>query len=70
MPLLTTRGGGAVRGFGFGGAAFKPVVATGGTETTDGDYKIHTFTGPGTFTVTDAGEDGLVDYLVVAGVGS
>ena len=29
------------------------VVATGGTITTCGDYKIHTFTGPGTFTVTD-----------------
>jgi hypothetical protein len=27
------------------------LVATGGTITTSGDYKIHTFTGPGTFTV-------------------
>jgi hypothetical protein len=27
------------------------VAATGGTITTCGDYKIHTFTGPGTFTV-------------------
>jgi hypothetical protein len=31
------------------------VAATGGTVTTCGDYKIHTFTGPGTFTVTNAG---------------
>jgi hypothetical protein len=31
------------------------VTATGGTITTCGDYKIHTFTGPGTFTVTCAG---------------
>ena len=53
------------------GAAF--VVATGGTITCCGDYKIHTFTGPGTFTVTcggnSAGSDS-VEYLVVAGGGS
>src|SRR6056300_1446460 len=35
------------------GASF--IVATGGTITTCGDYKIHTFTGPGTFTVTCVG---------------
>jgi hypothetical protein len=37
-----------------------------------GDYKIHTFTGPGTFTVTCAGNplgSNTVDYLVVAGGG-
>jgi hypothetical protein len=28
------------------------IAATGGTVTCCGDYKIHTFTGPGTFTVT------------------
>ena len=28
------------------------MVATGGTITTSGNFKIHTFTGPGTFTVT------------------
>jgi hypothetical protein len=48
------------------------VTATGGTITCCGDYKIHTFTGPGTFTVTcggnPAGSD-TVDYLVVAGGG-
>ena len=27
-------------------------AATGGTITTCGDYKIHTFTGPGTFSVS------------------
>jgi len=50
----------------------KYVVATGGTVTCCGDYKIHTFTGPGTFTVTCAGNPGgssTVDYLVVAGGG-
>jgi hypothetical protein len=48
------------------------ITATGGTITTSGDYKIHTFTGPGTFTVTCAGSGtpsspSNVDYLVVAG---
>ncbi len=48
-------------------------VATGGTETTSGDFKIHTFTGPGTFTVSQlgncAGGGSNVDYLAVAGGG-
>ena len=50
----------------------KYVAATGGTVTCCGDYKIHTFTGPGTFTVTCAGNaagSNSVDYLVVAGGG-
>jgi hypothetical protein len=53
------------------GAEF--VAATGGTITTCGNFKIHTFTGPGTFTVTNAGNAGgsnSVDYMVVAGGGS
>ena len=48
------------------------VTATGGTITTCGNYKIHTFTGPGTFTVTYAGTPAgstTVDYMVVAGGG-
>ena len=48
------------------------VVATGGTITTSGDYKIHTFTGPGTFCVSSAGTPSgynKLDYLVVAGGG-
>jgi hypothetical protein len=48
------------------------VAATGGTITCCGDYKIHTFNSPGTFTVTCAGNAGgsnLVDYLVIAGGG-
>ena len=32
------------------------MLATGGTITTSGDFKIHTFTGPGTFTVICAGQ--------------
>ena len=48
------------------------VTATGGTITTCGNFKIHTFTGPGTFTVSCAGNpigSTTVDYLVVAGAG-
>ena len=51
------------------------ISATGGTITCSpcGDYKIHTFTGPGTFTVCSVGNaagSNTVDYLVVAGGGS
>jgi hypothetical protein len=50
------------------------ISATGGTETTTGNYKIHTFTGPGSFVVSSAGSatggSNIVDYLVVAGGGS
>ena len=49
------------------------VSATGGTITTSGDFKIHTFTGDGTFTVTTAGNSSgsnTVDYLVIAGGGA
>ena len=48
------------------------VTATGGTITTSGDFKIHTFTGPGTFCVSNAGNPAgstTVDYMVVAGGG-
>jgi hypothetical protein len=48
------------------------IVATGGCISYSGDYKIHTFTGPGTFTVSSAGTpigSTTVDYLVVAGGG-
>ena len=48
------------------------VTATGGTITTDGDFKVHTFTSSGTFTVTDAGDastSNTVDYLIIAGAG-
>ena len=48
------------------------VQASGGTETTCGDFKIHTFTGPGSFVVTNAGlapGSNAVEYLVVAGGG-
>ena len=50
----------------------KFITATGGTITTSGDFKIHKFTGPGTFEVTcggNAGGSNTVDYLVVAAGG-
>ena len=48
------------------------VTATGGTITTSGDFKIHTFTGPGTFCVSQASSvsaENTLGYLVVAGGG-
>jgi len=48
----------------------KFINASGGTITTSGDYKIHTFTGPGSFCVSCGGNpagSNTVDYLVVAG---
>ena len=48
------------------------IVATGGTITTSGNDKIHTFTGPGTFTVCSVGSGptgAKVDYVVIAGGG-
>ena len=46
------------------------LTASGGTETTSGNYKIHTFTGPGTFTVSNVSStaaENIVSYMVVAG---
>ena len=51
-------------------AAF--IEASGGSESTSGDYKIHTFNGNGTFTVNSVGNSAgsnTVEYLVIAGGG-
>ena len=52
------------------------IAATGGTITTSGDYRIHTFTGPGTFSVDSAAGEAfcgptrnIVSYLVLGGGG-
>jgi hypothetical protein len=47
------------------------ITASGGTITTSGNYKIHTFTGDGTFTATagTSAPNNEVSYLVVAGGG-
>ena len=57
-------------GTGFIGESF--ITATGGTITTSGNDKIHTFTGPGTFTVcttASSAANNIVSYVVVAGGG-
>jgi len=48
------------------------ITATGGTITCCGDYKIHTFTGPGTFTVCSVSStpsNNEVSYMIVGGGG-
>ena len=48
------------------------VTAAGGTITTDGDYKVHTFLSSANFTVSDAGSaegSSTVEILLVAGGG-
>ena len=62
-----------ILGFGAGCAGPAYIEATGGNETvTDGDYKIHIFTGDGNLCVTSKGRaagSNQADYLVVAGGG-
>ena len=48
------------------------ITATGGTITTSGDDKIHTFTGPGTFcvsSISNCAANNIVSHVVVAGGG-
>jgi len=55
----------------FAGSSF--ISATGGTKTTSGNDTIHTFTGPGTFTVCSASlcaANNVISYMIVAGGGS
>ena len=47
---------------------FTAMAATGGSVTTDGDYKVHTFNSGATFTVTTLGH-AEIEYLVLAGGG-
>ena len=57
-------------GGGYDSAGF--IEATGGTVTTSGNFKIHSFTGDGNFVVSNAGNPGgstVVDYMVIAGGG-
>ena len=53
-----------------GGSNF--LVASGGTESISGNCKIHTFTGPGTFTVAQTSgtaPENVISYLVIASGG-
>ena len=64
--------GNASRQFVISGIDSAYVVASGGTETTSGDYKIHTFNSNGTFTVNKAGVptgSTSVEYLIVGAGG-
>jgi hypothetical protein len=45
------------------------IAATGGTVTTSGNYKIHTFTQSGSFAVTDAPTGATAEVLIVGGGG-
>ena len=48
------------------------IQATGGTITEVGDFKVHTFTGPGTFTVNSTAvcaPENVLEYILVAGGG-
>ena len=55
------------------GSVFRPVVATGGTVTNitvaSRPWRVHTFNSNGTFSVSNAGSLGLVQYLLVGGGG-
>ena len=44
-----------------------PLVATGGTTSTDGDYKYHEFTGSGTFEITSNPAGETFDVIIVGG---
>jgi hypothetical protein len=58
-------------GFGYGGVLpTSYMTATGGVETTDGDYKIHTFLSSGDFEVLTLGDNPIVDFMLIAGGGS
>ena len=53
------------------GAGTQPyTMSAGGTITTDGDYKVHTFNTSATFTVNDGAISGGYEYLVIAGGGA
>jgi hypothetical protein len=73
MPVLSTVGAASLRAFGaFGlqGSAASFIAATGGSVTTSGNYKYHTFTSSGTLSVTAAPAGKYIDVLLVGGGGA
>ena len=81
MPLKSTFGAGSASGFGAGRGGsdwVSGMTATGGNAIyTIGDYKVHKFTSPGTFTVSALGcgsgcgtGGNIVDYIISGGGGS
>jgi len=72
MPLIGSFGAGSARGFGKGIGGLKFWVATGGSIAEDGAFKVHTFTGNSTFTITQEADEPAtypISYLLVAGGG-
>tara|TARA_R100001015_G_C4629574_1_gene190535 strand:+ start:69 stop:1019 length:951 start_codon:yes stop_codon:yes gene_type:complete len=71
MPIIGSRGAASIRGFGaFGGADL--ISASGGSTEDIGEYRVHTFTSSGTFTIDKIsgavpGPAQVVDYVVVGG---
>lgn len=74
MPVLSTAGAASLRAFGAfstSTVASNFIVASGGTVTTSGNYRYHTFTSDANFVVTAAPQDKYIDFLIVgAGGGS
>ena len=73
MPIIGSRGAASVRGFGFASGG-DLISASGGSTEDIGDYRVHTFTSSGTFTVDKIAGSvpspaQAVDYVVVAGGG-
>lgn len=71
MPLLSSRGGGSVKGFGLTAGGYSAIIATGGTISTYGIYQVHTFNSTDTFSVakvgTSPGASTIDRYIVGAG---
>ena len=79
MPILGSFGAVSARGFGQTAGAGEPayVNATGGTIVEEGNYRIHVFTGPGTFEVTKLSDcvpssdpTNKSDYMIIGGGGA
>ena len=51
------------------GAGLTFTIATGGTITTDGDFRVHTFNSSGDLIITQIGTDPVADALLIAGGG-
>ena len=67
MPILGTRAGASVNGYGMFGKAFPTAVVTGGTLSSDATYFYRTFTANGTLSVTNGTIS--ADYALIAGGG-
>lgn len=67
MPILGTRAGASVNGYGMFGRAFPTAVVTGGTLTSDSTYFYRTFTAGGTLSVTNGTV--VADYALIGGGG-